>query len=123
MTPLHHLHAEAAQGNKKRAPVSLDIGLSSRVRLDGPEEVKPEIIKRLELLWNMHEGIPTDVLESGAIRHFYDTTNTLCSLLAADPLDFAAVLTAAREVEAKWAAITIESCNGKRAACGCSEVA
>lgn len=125
MSALHHLHAQLASGTKARAPVSMDIGLDVRVRLDGGEDArKTEIVRRLTVLWNMHEGIPTAVLEAGAIRQFYDATNALCGLLAADPLDFAAVLSAAQEVERKWGAITIEpTCHGKRAHCGCSEAA
>jgi len=125
VTPLHHLHAEPAKGTKGRAAVSLDIGLGLRVRLDGgDDEQKTETIRRMAQLWNMHEGIPTAVLESGAIRNFYDAVQALLDRTESQPIDFAALLAAAQEVAAKWSAITIEATpEGRRAECRCSEAA
>ena len=124
MSALHHLHAAMAGGTKQRAAVSLDIGSVARVRLDcGKDDMKPLIARRIAVLWNMHEGIPTEVLEAGAVRAFYSAVQALCDRLSEPQVDFAAALAAAKEVEAKWSAITIEPCNGKRADCSCSEAA
>jgi hypothetical protein len=115
----------SAKGTKGRAGVSADIGSLIRVRLDGGNtQQKVDTIKRLVVLWNMHEGIPTGVLEAGAVRAFYDATQALVDALDAESVDFAAVLEASRVVSAKWAAITIElTPDGRRAECSCSEAA
>ena len=118
---LHHLHAELARGTKQRAAVSFDIGDAARVRLDGTKDAdKVAIARRLTVLWNMHEGIPTEVLEGGAVREFYDAVEELVQVVRKGSRT--EWLAAAASVEAKWTAITIEpTAKGKRADCSCSE--
>ena len=118
-TPLHHLHIALAQGTRKRAAVSADIGPHIRIRLDGGTDAeKAAAVLRLAVLWNMHEGIPTPVLESGAVRHFYDAVQALLDVAREHP----ALLPAVVKTEAAWSAITIEPTkDGRRAECNCSE--
>ena len=123
MTPLHHLHAEPAGEKSKRGAVSFDIGHDIRVRLDGGTDAqKLEAVRRLAWLWNSHEGIPTEVLERGVVREFYDAVQAMLDAADAESIDFATLLERARKVGATWEAITIELTeDGRRAACPCSE--
>lgn len=127
MTPLHHLHAAASQTTGARAAVSFDIGPDMRVRLDaGDASAKPEAIRRLVLLWNMHEGIPTDVLEAGAIRQVFDAFGELLAQLEADHghsvLFSSRVLQHAKAAVKAWEAVQVDHTpDGHRAACDCSE--
>ena len=118
----HHMHAGLAGHTKSRGAVSLDIGRDTRVRLDTSREDKTEICTRIAVLWNMHEGIPTSVLESGAIRAFYDAAQPLLeSLKHHGDLELRA---RAATVSAAWERITVEPTeDGKRAHCDCSEAA
>ena len=116
----HHLHAAPAGSGSKRGAVSFDIGRNVRVRLDGgTDKEKVAYVYRLCFLWNMHEGIPIEVLESGAIRKFNDAVQ---ALLDAVPADRPSVSKAAKAVEKAWDAIKIEyTKDGRRADCSCSE--
>lgn len=116
----HHLHAAPAGGSKKRGSVSFDIGKNVRVRLDGGTDAeKVAYVYRLCFLWNMHEGIPIEVLESGAIRKFNDAVE---SLLFAVNNNTPNLKPAARAVEEAWDRIRIEyTKDGRRADCSCSE--
>ena len=116
------MHASLAGGTKSRAAVSFDIGRDTRVRLDTSREDKTEICTRLVVLWNMHEGIPTSVLESGAIRAFYDAVQPLVDALKYhEDLELRA---RGATVVAAWERITVEATDdGKRAHCDCSEAA
>jgi hypothetical protein len=119
---LHHLHAGLAGGTKGRGAVSLDIGPNVRVRLDTSREDKTAIVTRIATLWNMHEGIATETLASGAVRKFYDAVEALTAALRTSG-DLEARARAAT-VEAAWEAIAIErTADGKRAHCDCSEAA
>lgn len=105
--------------------MSLDIGKSLRVRFDGADRDEKKLaVERIVLLWNMHEGIPTPVLASGAVRKFYDAVRSLLesiehgekNLFTADTISKAATASKA------WEAIEIEyTSKGRRADCECSE--
>lgn len=119
----HHVHAALSGGTKARAPVSLDIGRDCRVRLDcGDDSAKPTIARRLAVVWNMHEGIPTEVLEAGAVRRFYDAVGDLLRALATTrDLEIKARV---GTVVSAWESIAIEpTADGRRAECACSEIA
>ncbi len=122
----HHEHAAPSKAVKGRAPVSCDIGPTNggvRVRLDGTSDVtKGDVIRRLVFLWNMHEGIPIEVLEAGAVRSFYNSVHALID--AFDKGTPGAAFEAVAAVKAAWAAIAVEpTADGKRANCPCSEKA
>ena len=123
-TPLHHLHAAPAGAMSKRGSVSFDIG-EMRLRIEGgDDEQKRDLVRRAVHVWNQHEGIPTSVLEAGAVRAFYDAVQALLNLAFAESIDFAALLAAARTVESRWGGITIElTKDGRRAECPCTESA
>lgn len=106
---LHHIHAAPAKSD-----ISMDIG-SVRIRLDGGDwKTKKSVIHRLAFLWNMHDGIPMDVLESGAIRKFNDTVQEM--------IDAFPKTKEAKKVSKAWDAIRIEyTKDGRRAHCDCAE--
>lgn len=117
----HHLHAAPAGGSKTRGPVSFDIGRNVRVRLDGgTDKEKVAFVYRLCFLWNMHEGIPIEVLEAGAIRKFNDAVQKLLDAVATGT--HSETSKAAKAVEKAWDNIKIEyTKDGRRADCSCSE--
>jgi hypothetical protein len=116
----HHLHAAPA-GSSKRGSVSFDIGRNVRVRMDGgTDKEKVAYVHRLCFLWNMHEGIPIDVLESGAIRKFNDAVQGRLDAVATGT--HSETSRAAKAVEKAWDEIKIEyTKDGRRADCSCSE--
>lgn len=113
----HHIHA-APSADKNDAPVSFDVG-PARVRLEGgTRDERAEIVRRAVVTWNMHEGIPTDVLEEGRVRAFYDAVQALLNCLEASHWEGVE----ARRVRQAWEAVTIEfTADGRRAECECSE--
>lgn len=122
---LHHLHAAPASSG-----MSFDLGPLARVRYDGGDATdKRDITQRLAVLWNMHEGIPTEVLEAGRVREFYDAVHELVTEVNAAVevvgdinVEATQLKQLAEKVSKAWEAITIEpTADGRRANCKCSE--
>jgi hypothetical protein len=63
---------------------------------------------RLVFAWNMSEGIPTPVLEAGAVRDMWAAAAALLEALEAPAWDFAQVQAAARAARVAFDAVTIE---------------
>jgi len=120
----HHLHA-APTGGGKRGSVSFDIGKSVRVRMDGgTDKEKVAFVYRLCFLWNMHEGIPIDVLESGAVRKLFDEVQSLIDKVMCLPktAKYSSYRKQAEAASKAWDALKIDYMkDGRRANCSCSE--
>ena len=120
----HHLHAAPAGGGK-RGSVSFDIGKNVRVRMDGgTDKEKIAFVYRLCFLWNMHEGIPIEVLESGAVRALFDEVQSLIDKVMCLPktAKYSSYRKQAEATSKAWDAIKIEYLkDGRRADCSCSE--
>jgi len=120
----HHIHAAPTDGGKRGA-VSFDLGLDVRVRMDGgTTEEKVAYVRRFCFLWNMHEGIPIEVLESGAVRTLFDETQKLIDVVLCLPkmAKYSRYRKQAEAVSKAWDAIKIEyTKDGRRADCSCSE--
>jgi hypothetical protein len=72
----------------------------------------------------MHEGIPIDVLESGAVRKLFDEMQRLIDLTLCLPKTrkYSAIRKQAAEVSKAWDGIRIDYLrDGRRADCSCSE--
>jgi hypothetical protein len=116
---LHRVHARPANGVGGR---SLDVG-RIRWRPDGAASLdeKRAMARRLAFTWNMAEGIPTDALEAGCIRQFYDAVHELLAAIQGRRQDPATIDALARAVRAALRAHRFDTTGGRRADCPCSE--